>query len=485
MKAVSLSYKLALSHLLIILLFVAVLVGLVPLLSPYFHMLLPLNWRAQPPHERHFEQLRALASGWRGRLEDLGPLPREGSLFVFWTQGDYHHLSGPEFSMLPPPPGVFEGKSLIVFERERGLNVFEPLCRGGRVEAVLAGTYPLPESPIGRGYRSHATHGLLIASLLAAALCFGAGYLVSPWLVRPLRQLRSAFRRFGPEQPGVRLESLGPGEFEELQTAFNEMAARLEEALRKERTEAERAQQLESAQRRFLADVSHNLGTPLAAVQGWLDLWLDGLVKDPEESRKLLSKARREVMYVSRTVVQLLELARWSSANPVLQWQDFVLLEAVMEVVDTLEEPATARNIDLEFRGLDPHLAVRADRTRLKEVVQILLENCVEHSGQGTRVIVEAQRADDRVNVSIRDNGPGLPGAVLDWWQAGCREHAPGLSLGLAIARRLCESHGGPLQIDSGPDGLAMVFGLRLSEKAGCPRPEAEAEGEPGCDSES
>lgn len=232
---------------------------------------------------------------------------------------------------------------------------------------------------------------------------------------------------------------------------FRDMAFRLQEALGEAARERERAERLEASRRELLKDISHELGTPLSAVQGWVHMLSDGMVADEGEREHLLRGAKRQLRVVTRMVRQLLDLSRWERSSPELHWEAFPITEPLMESADTLEEAAADARTTLSFQGLDPGLRIRGDRARVRELFQIFLENAIEHAGPGTSVVVGLEPGEERVRVSIRDNGVGISSDRIG------RLGERGAGLGLAIAQRLVESHGGRLEVENPSGGGTMV----------------------------
>lgn len=357
---------------------------------------------------------------------------------------------GHDFGLLPPhpPPGPagFGGPPGPDFQMHFFLP--ETVLEVGEGGALLIHTHP-PERIRGPlDVRSQLLHALILSGLAGALVAFAAGLWLSSSISGPVQKLASATRDLGQLDLARRVEVTGKGELAELGRGFNEMAQRLQETVRHLSEEKRRVEKLEQNQRQFLSDVSHNLRTPLSAVLGWTEALQEGMGQGDE-----LEKIHREVLYVSQTLQRLVDLTRWESSEPHLQKVAFDLREPLGLVVDTLAPAAESNQVQLELEGTSESARVVGDPTRLRELIQILLENAVYHAGPGTIVKLALERRGDRLHVSLQDDGAGFdPGATR--------------GLGLPIARRLARAHGAELQLESSPgQGTRARFSLLL-EKA-------------------
>ena len=201
------------------------------------------------------------------------------------------------------------------------------------------------------------------------------------------------------------------------------------------------------AQRRFTADASHELRSPLTAMRGELEVALRR-ERDPEEYRRVLDSTLEEVLRLSRTADDLLTLARSEAgvARPRLAPTD--LAEVARKAVERLAPTAASRGIELELdhRGV---CGVLADADQMERVIRNLLDNAVRHSPDGSAITVRLSSDQRAVEVSVSDRGPGLggipPERVFDrFYRAdAARSQGSGTGLGLAIVKAVVEAHGG------------------------------------------
>ncbi len=424
--------RLALSHLSVVLLFLLVFA------ATFFFLASP----TLPGNRLMIHRLKSiLAQGDLDQLPALGLSP-SASLDLYRPNQPPDHLYGPvEDRSTPVPEGLWSGDETAQFSAQQGAVFWFPVQRGEEVVAVarLGGLHNREE------LRDGMLRGFLAACLAAIFCSLLFAWWVSDSLSRPARQLAEAAEQLGEGDLQARAKPSGPAEMVELANSFNEMGERLQQSVSQLRQAKDKAERSEASRRTFLGDVSHNLRTPLAAILGWTEALLEGM--DPLEQRKTLIRLSREANFVSRTVARLLDLSRWEEADPVLMLESVPLSEPLIEVADTLSETAEEKGVELEFIGLDPTLHVQADRHRLRELVQILLENVVDHAGSQIQVSVSVKPGPDRVQLVIEDNGCGFEVSEEQGPSFG-RDHGRA-SLGLAIARRLAQAHGSSLDLTS------------------------------------
>ncbi len=297
---------------------------------------------------------------------------------------------------------------------------------------ILVVTFPVTvvTRAIHGNWRNLALYGLV---MLAAAV--GFGFLLSTSLTRPLRRIGRAVEALGSGQLRVRAPvDEGPEELRRLAESINSMSSRLVDAL--------------EAQRSFVADASHQLRTPLTALQ----LQLENLQSDDAGPSETLDAALSEVSRLRWLVESLLELARNESREPILTPVDLSLV--AQSRVAFWQALAEERGIDLRAPAAAP-LNVLVISGVIEQVVDNLLSNAFDATERGGRISVETRVAGHAGELHVIDSGVGMSDedrarALRRFWR-GRDNAAPGSGLGLAIADQLVRLSGGTVELRAAP----------------------------------
>lgn len=239
-----------------------------------------------------------------------------------------------------------------------------------------------------------------------------------------------------------------------LQAQLDDRDAQLERVLRQ--------------RRELLSNVSHDLRTPLAAMQGYIELLLmrHGSL-EPAEERNYLQTAARQSEKLGRLVNDLFDLTRLEADQLALQPENFELGELTQDVVQKFAHEARTRGVRLEAGSHAATLWVHADLALVCRVLESLVDNALRHTPAAGSVTLEASAGDTRTTVTVRDTGEGiaeadLPG-LFDRYDSGSRVQGVGATpgLGLAISRRIVLLHGGDIAVRSAPGrGTEVSFDL-------------------------
>ncbi|MEZ5317525.1 MAG: HAMP domain-containing sensor histidine kinase [Vicinamibacterales bacterium] len=292
---------------------------------------------------------------------------------------------------------------------------------------------------------------LLLGTTLAALLVFRPAH-------RRLRALERAARAFGAGDATARATEAGGDEVAALARTFNEMADGLS-ARSSALIEADRAR------RQLLADISHELATPLAAIRGYAEtLAMPDLALDDATRSRYAGVIHDETERLSAIVGDLLDLARFEGGGASFR-PAVVPLRSIVERVASRHDPVLReKRITLDARVEPPDLTVMADAGRLEQALQNLAANAARHTPDGGDIRLHAARDGDIVRITVEDSGPGIPPEHLsrvfdrfykvDESRTGTRVPS-GSGLGLSIVRAIIERHGGTIEASNAPDGGA------------------------------
>jgi signal transduction histidine kinase len=296
---------------------------------------------------------------------------------------------------------------------------------------------------------------LLLGGAVAIGIALLLTFLLSRRMSSPIGVLANAARRLGRGELSQRVQFKGKGEVGELSQAFNSMAADLEHA--------------EQLRRNLVADVAHELRTPLSNIQGYLEAIRDRVMRPNAATIRSLNE---ETALLSRLVDELQELSLAEAGELKLVYQAEDIAKLVKQAVISWQPQVKAKEISLSLDLPDNLPLVNIDRQRVNQVLHNLLENAVAHTHKGGTTAVAAANQGDWVEISVSDTGEGIPAEDLPniferfYRVDKSRARATGGSgLGLTIARRLVEAHGGKITVQSElGKGSRFSFTLPIAE---------------------
>jgi two-component system sensor histidine kinase QseC len=296
--------------------------------------------------------------------------------------------------------------------------------------------------------------GKMLAAALVLLICIGiAIWLVIHWSLRPVTKVAESVALRAPLDLTPLPEQGLPAEFTPLVRSFNQLMARLAQALKSERE--------------FLGEAAHELRTPLAALLTQAQVLQHAT--SPDEARVALSHLVAGIVGTSRLAQQLLDAARVESGSSAARAADVDLAIVVSMVADEFELVAQrgSQTIELEANPAPMH----GDFDDLGIMVRNLLDNALRHGRAGTRVRLETGGEGDgstrMATLVVADDGPGIPeeerARVFErFYRAGNANRARGIGLGLSLVQRVVTSHGGTLRCGVGLDGLGFGVEIRL-----------------------
>jgi two-component system phosphate regulon sensor histidine kinase PhoR len=241
------------------------------------------------------------------------------------------------------------------------------------------------------------------------------------------------------------------------------------------RKEIEKLKEIETFRREFLGNVSHELKTPIFAIQGFLETLIDGAMDDPEVNKKFLEKAAKHANRLNNLVKDLLVISQLETGQLQMNMEDFRIHDLVLEVFEALDYKLTrkGRAITLKIHPNEfSHLKVHADRERIRQVLINLVDNAIKYGEKKGVVTIEILRHNgNKVFVSVINEGVGIPAEHIPRLferfyridKSRSREKG-GTGLGLAIVKHLIEAHKEKISVESHSEkGSIFTFSLALS----------------------
>ena len=298
--------------------------------------------------------------------------------------------------------------------------------------------------------------GLARPFLWAGLIALAASVLVAIWLARslyrPLHRVTRAAERMAQGDYGQEIAAEGPQEVRGLALAFNHMA--------------QQVQQSQQRLRQFVADVSHELRSPLTSISGFAQAILDGTARDQAAQARAVGIIDDESRRMRRLVDELLELSRIESGQVQIAQGTVDVSELLAHCAELFQLRAEDRGVALEL-DLGAVPAVTGDIDRLEQVFANLIDNALKHTPAGGQVRIASREAGGHVEVAIADSGPGIPFEerphIFERFYRSDASPGDGTGLGLAIARELARAHGGDIEVRSpAGQGAELVVTLPL-----------------------
>jgi len=227
----------------------------------------------------------------------------------------------------------------------------------------------------------------------------------------------------------------------------------------------------ETYRKEFLQNLSHEIKTPIFAIQGYVDTLLNGAMDNPEISRRFLENTSRNVGRMVDLVNDLDEITRLESGEQTMHKKNFVVQDLTREVYETLAPKAIEKNISCSIKkGCEQPIEVFADREKITRVLINLVENSIKYGQPGGYVVAGIYKTDDKhVLIEISDNGIGiseehLPRIFERFYRTdkGRSRNVGGTGLGLAICKHIIEAHGQSIHVRSKTD-VGTTIGFTLS----------------------
>jgi two-component system, OmpR family, sensor histidine kinase BaeS len=289
---------------------------------------------------------------------------------------------------------------------------------------------------------------LLLRLAVALGLASLAGALLGRRFTKPLMQLAEGADAFQSGDFAYRIPADGNDEFAAVAAAMNEMATQVSGHIAHLEEDAER-------RRRFMADIAHELRSPVTTMRTMAGALQDGMAEDPERRERAVAALARTSERLLRLVQDLMELAKLDLNELPLNVRKVDLCEIIGSAIHSHESAAASAGIVLHPLQARPPLWAMIDPDRITQVIDNILNNAISYAGEGSDIKISVED-EDPIKVHICDTGKGIPAEdlpyIFDSFYRADSARTPGeyhSGLGLSIARRLVEAHGGRLIVSS------------------------------------
>lgn len=302
------------------------------------------------------------------------------------------------------------------------------------------------------------TRTVLLASLWIVLGALLILYIFCERLSGPLKEMRNVSLQFAKGNFKCRVAVTGNDEIAALGTAFNQMADSLE--------------QLENMRNSFVANVSHDLRTPMTTILGFVEGITSGAIP-PEKQDYYLRVVTEEVRRLSRLVTELLDLSRLQSGSRKLNFTHFDICEMARLILISCEQRIDEKGLQVDFFAEADNILVRADQDAVHQVLYNLCDNAIKFARSGGRLSIRIEYRKKKVLVTVYNEGDGIPAEdipyVFDRFYKADKSRGydkSGAGLGLCIAKTIMDAHAEELTVDSrAGEFCAFSFTLQRSEE--------------------
>jgi signal transduction histidine kinase len=290
---------------------------------------------------------------------------------------------------------------------------------------------------------------LILSALLATFLALS--------FIKPLEKIKSTALQLSEGDYNARAEMGMKGEIGELGDALDILGEKLSNA-------SEESTRLDKMRQDFVANISHELNTPVTVIRGSLEALQDGIIKDPLQVSEYHSNMLKESISLQRLVSDLLELSRLQNADFSIEMQEMNLYDAIKDAARSVGHLADEKKISLVFTADKDVFRIKGDYGRLRQMFIIVLDNAIKFSPPKSTVHVTLSSG----AVTIRDTGLGIPADDLPYifdrfYRAKSPENTKGSGLGLAIAKQIADRHGATVSVHSG-NSIGTTFEFDFKE---------------------
>ncbi len=378
----------------------------------------------------------------RNMVVFTGKCPFHGSYHI--SQKILNETAKGGFSELTKLDGIFLNYNFVVAKPIYTNN--EPIGYVFATQPILSGI---------KSFLLTIFQVFFISAIIALLIACASTYFLTYQLTRPLREMSEATKRYAQGEFSYRVDVTGKGELADLSIAFNSMAKELAT--------------LESTRRSFVANVSHELKTPMTTIGGFLDGILDGTI-EKEKREYYLQIVSDEVKRLSRLVTGMLNMSKIEAGELSIKPVDFDISEMIFKTTLAFEQIIEKKNIEIAGMDLMKSVIIKADEDMINQVIYNLIDNAVKFTPSGGTITFRVEADGKRAIVRIKNTGDGIPsdeiGRIFERFYKVDKSRSynvNGAGLGLYLVKTLIEMHGGQITaISSENEFTEFIFWLPL-----------------------
>ncbi|WP_058486444.1 sensor histidine kinase [Defluviitalea phaphyphila] len=352
---------------------------------------------------------------------------------------------------------VFEGKIVTIqgkfggYFKEPVLTIGYPIQINGKTYGALFMHTPIPEiqKTVGELYKI-----TLICLGLSIILAFFFIYFLSKQITKPMKEMNEVAKVIAGGDFQRRLEVVGKDEVAELANSFNYMAEELNK--------------LEELRKGFIANISHDLRSPLTSIKGFVQAILDGTIPK-EKQEKYLKIVLDETRRLTKMTNDIMDLTKMESGQMEIKKDKFEINNLIRTVIEQFEQRILQKKITLKLILAQKETIVFADREQIQRVIYNLLDNAVKFVPEEGKIWIETTLASNKIFVSIKNTGENIPkediAYIWDRFHKGDKSRGKdktGMGLGLSIVKQILKNHGEIIKVENDKDGVIFTFSISI-----------------------
>lgn len=292
--------------------------------------------------------------------------------------------------------------------------------------------------------------------ILLSSITVGAGIIsvlshmmVTHPLLKGFQQLTEKSKRISEGQFDTKLEEKGPKEIKDVAAHFNHMGDNLDEMFRK-------VKQSEAFKQELIANISHDLKTPIASIQSYVEALQDGIIEDEQTREVYLQTIQNETNRLSLLIRELLDLSQLEQNQMNVAMEVVHIDQLILETLQEFEIIIREKDITMDVDIPEHPLVLYGIPNQLKRVLSNLVDNAIRYTGEKGRIQLQAEQEGTRTIFRVADNGPGISEKhhqdIFERFyrvEKSRNKQYGGSGLGLAISKEIIEHHGGEINVES------------------------------------